>query len=132
MAPNSGVASQQDWPIFHAYGNFLLNLVGAEVATINIANPSLLLLDSIDLVNTGPVENQQAALSIGAADGSTDRITFLQAFVYAQSQGTFPWRGQILLAGDGALWIASNGGQWQVNWHGLILPSYAGQQFDQA
>ena len=92
---------------------------------------SFYLLDQIDLYCLTLSEGAEADLSIGASDGSTDKVPFFRGFVYATSQAVFPWRGAIVLFEDQGLWLSASTATWAIGFHALALPDWAGQQISQ-
>lgn len=131
MVPLSTFPIQQAIPTYHIYGNFLQRASGNSQVMSGPGEGSFYLLDEIDLFCTSLSEGAEADLSIGASDGSTDKVPFFRGFVYATSQAVFQWRGSIVLFGGQGLWLSASTATWTVGFHALALPDWAGQQIAQ-
>lgn len=89
-----------------------------------------LLVDTMDLASESFNEGDRADIYFGAADGTTTKKLFFRAFVYASSQGWFPWRGLLLLAPGDGVFVDAVAGNWSFLAHSLVVPSYAALQFN--
>lgn len=109
-------------------GNFVFfnEVSGGGTSTI-AASPntdgSVLLLQGIDLVDPALLENDHATVSVFDPVTATGGF-LLQSFVYAQSQGSFTWRGSLLLRSGLEVILHALVGTWAYTIWGLSVPNF--------
>lgn len=83
--------------------------------------PSITVIAGIDLACPGFFANSECVIRV--VTQSTGTVVLFQAFVYAQSQASFSWRGELPLFTNNSVQAVSVGGTWDIHIWGAVIPT---------
>lgn len=112
---------------FHRYSEVTTFSGGGGVVLINAGQfaPANFVLEGIDLVNDPVTEGLTASVVLTQSGPAGNQGAIFQAFVYAQSQGWFPWRGEMVIFSNFSLSASASGGEWSFVAWGHVEPAYS-------
>lgn len=86
--------------------------------------PALLVLEGLDLVNSPVNEGSQANVELQVGGTAGEAGILFQAIVYATSQGSFSWRGDLPITSDVTVNAEVIVGEWSFHLWGHVEPAY--------
>lgn len=118
--------SQQPWPLIYVYQTINSAVVGETlILNGNLAQPAGLLVEAIDLTDETLTNGNSALVIITGSPISTATAEIFRGFTYANSQGTYAWRGSAILVPGNQLQLFVNLGSWSVSVTARVIPEYA-------